>query len=66
MIAGAWLAAYALRFGGWPLPVYRRASITGIPPPGRVYPAHLGAIFKGMRMFRRRVLSHLREVWAIF
>jgi Undecaprenyl-phosphate glucose phosphotransferase len=67
MIAGAWLAAYALRFGGWPLPVYHDV------PPLQAY-LLLGvfilpiwaAIFKGMRMYRpRRVLSHLREVGDI-
>ena len=67
MIAGAWLAAYALRFGGWPVPVYHDV------PPLQAYlflGAFIlpiwGAIFKGMRMYRpRRVSSHLREVGDI-
>lgn len=63
MICMAWLAAYALRFGGWPVPVYHEV------PPLRAY-LFLGAfilpiwglIFKGMRLYRpRRVSSHLRE-----
>jgi len=67
MIAGAWFAAYGLRFGGWPLPVYYEV------PPLREYlflavfilPIW-GVIFKGMRMYRpRRVSSHLREIGDI-
>ena len=67
MIAAAWLGAYGLRFGGWPVPVYH-----DIPP----LQAYLflgvfilpiwGAIFKGMQLYRpRRVSSHLREVGDI-
>src|SRR5215813_13696628 len=68
MISGAWLAAYALRFSGWPVPVYLDV------PPLREYlflgvfilPIW-GVIFKGMRMYRpRRVSSHLREIGDIF
>src|SRR5438876_7455964 len=61
MIAGAWLAAYGLRFGGWPVPVYHN-----IPPlqeylflGGFILPIW-GAIFKGMRLYRPpRVSRHL-------
>lgn len=64
MIFGAWLTAYALRFEGWPVPVYLEV------PPLREYLVLglfilpiWGLIFKGMRMYRpRRVSSHLREV----
>src|SRR5215510_7721990 len=67
MIAAAWLGAYGLRFGGWPLPVYHDI------PPLREYlflgvfilPIW-GAIFKGMQLYRpRRVSSHLREAGDI-
>ena len=67
MIAAAWLAAYGLRFGGWPVAVYHDV------PPLQEYlflavfilPIW-GAIFKGMRMYRpRRVSSHLREMGDI-
>ena len=64
MIFGAWLAAYGLRFEGWPMPVYH-----GVPPLreylflGVFILPIWGVIFKGMRMYRpRRVSSHLREV----
>lgn len=67
MLMGAWLAAYALRFGGWLVPVYH-----GIPPLREYLWLALGilpiwaAIFKGMRLYRpRRVSSHLREVGDI-
>ena len=67
MIAAAWLGAYGLRFGGWPVPVYHDIPpVAGIPLPRRVHPAYLGAIFKGMQLYRpRRVGSHLREVGDI-
>ncbi len=67
MIAAAWLGAYGLRFGGWPVPVYHDI------PPLREYlflgvfilPIW-GAIFKGMRLYRpRRISSHLREAGDI-
>ena len=67
MIATAWLGAYGLRFGGWPVPVYHDI------PPLREYlflgvfilPIW-GAIFKGMQLYRpRRVSSHLREAGDI-
>ena len=68
MIFGAWLAAYGLRFGGWPVPVY-----LGVPPLreylflGVFILPIWGAIFKGLRMYRpRRVSSHLHEVRDIF
>src|SRR5712691_9428993 len=64
MIFGAWLAAYGLRFEGWPVPVY-----LGVPPLreylflGVFILPIWGVIFKGMQMYRpRRVSSHLREV----
>lgn len=67
MIAGAWLAAYSLRFGGWPVPVYHN-----IPPLQEYLSLAVfilpiwGVIFKGMRLYRpRRVSSHLREVGDI-
>src|SRR5215471_9567398 len=64
MLFGAWLAAYGLRFEGWPVPVY-----LGVPPLrsylllGVFILPIWGLIFKGMRMYRpRRVSSYLREI----
>jgi Undecaprenyl-phosphate glucose phosphotransferase len=67
MIAAAWLMAYALRVGGWPVPVYY-----GVPPLSEylflavfILPIW-GVMFKSMRLYRpRRVSSHLREMGDI-
>jgi len=67
MIVGAWLLAYVLRFGGWPVPLYY-----GVPPLreylflGVFILPIWGGIFKGMRLYRpRRVSTHLREIGDI-
>ena len=63
MICAAWLAAYGLRFSGWPIPVYY-----GTPPLQDFLfvllfvPLVWGVIFKQMHMYRpRRISSHLAE-----
>lgn len=63
MICAAWLAAYGLRFSGWPIPVYY-----GTPPLQEFLflllfvPPIWGVIFKHMQMYRpRRISSHLAE-----
>ena len=68
MIVASWLAAYALRLWGWPVPLYHEdiqplqdylflaLFIVGI----------WAILFKGMRLYRpRRVGSHLREAGEI-
>lgn len=68
MIAAAWLAAYALRFEGWPVPLYHQEA-----PPLRAYlwlglciPPMWGLIFKSMKLYRpRRIGSHLHEMGDI-
>ena len=68
VICGAWLAAYGLRFSGWPIPVYY-----GQPPladylPFLVFlPPIWFVIFKSMKMYRpRRISSHLTEAYDVF
>ncbi len=68
MIFTAWLAAYGLRFSGWPIPVYY-----GIPPLLDYLfllffvPPIWGVIFKSMNMYRpRRISSHLTEAYDVF
>ncbi len=64
MIAVAWVAAYALRVAGWPVPVYY-----GVPSLSEYLFLALfilpiwTVLFKSMHLYRpRRVSSHLREM----
>jgi Undecaprenyl-phosphate glucose phosphotransferase len=68
VICAAWLAAYGLRFSGWPIPVYYGKPALSdylyflifVPPIWIV-------IFKGMKMYRpRRISSHLTEIYDVF
>ncbi len=63
MICAAWLAAYGIRFSGWPVPVYH-----GVPPLREFLflllfmPPIWAILFKNMSMYRpRRISSHLAE-----
>jgi Undecaprenyl-phosphate glucose phosphotransferase len=67
IICLAWLGAYALRFSGWPVPVYY-----GVPALQEYLyflvfvPPIWGVIFKSMKMYRpRRISSHLTEVYDV-
>lgn len=67
VIFTAWLAAYGLRFSGWPIPVYYGIA------PLREYlflclfiPLIWGVIFKAMNMYRpRRISGHLTEAYDV-
>ena len=67
VICLAWMGAYALRFSGWPIPVYY-----GTPPfADYLYfllfvPPIWGVIFKSLNMYRpRRISSHVTEAYEV-